>query len=325
MYRRLTPISMVLAVAVGVRVAAADPPPAGDAARSLDSLEQALDRAVARVSRASVQVAQRGSSTRGYLLAGYGVLFVVPPRALPVAARSAADTEAARALQQATRGLEAVLQRADDPGLRLRIQASLAALRAAQGDPSSGSVARERAREAQMQAVERQMQSQMEALQREAERSQAETERAMEQMGRELRSRLRPRPAVEAVPPLEPAASAPPESVEAPEAPAPPAPPWSFWFEFEEESASPSPDRLVRDVGAAVAEVFEARGASLRPVKGEEYLAAAVDFFPRGAFAPRTRPQRTLLVRVKKQDLLARQAGRLTPEELRRRVEFLEY
>ena len=54
-------------------------------------------------------------------------------------------------------------------------------------------------------------------------------------------------------------------------------------------------------------------------------LVVVVDFLPRSAFATRTRPARTLVVRVRKRELDARAAGQLAAEDLRQRIEYSEY
>jgi hypothetical protein len=60
----------------------------------------------------------------------------------------------------------------------------------------------------------------------------------------------------------------------------------------------------------------------LRP---EEFVVVVVDFLPRGAFATRTRPARTLTVRVRKGELDALAAGQIVSDELRKRIEYSEY
>ncbi len=82
---------------------------------------------------------------------------------------------------------------------------------------------------------------------------------------------------------------------------------------------------MVTDVRGAVVNVLESRGAEFRPLRPEESLAVAVDFYSRGAFLPRDRPERTLVIRVRKQDLMDRRAGKITSDEFRRRIETQEY
>jgi hypothetical protein len=109
-----------------------------------------------------------------------------------------------------------------------------------------------------------------------------------------------------------------------PPVPPPPIPPWRFWSESEEPEEPRSPERLVLDVRSAVTDVLEAQGPPLR-LEPEEFVVVVVDFLPRSAFATRTRPARTLVVRVKKRELDARAAGQLASDELRRRIEYSEY
>jgi len=82
---------------------------------------------------------------------------------------------------------------------------------------------------------------------------------------------------------------------------------------------------VIRDVRAAVTDVLEAHGARLQAIPPEEFVAVAVDFFSRAPFNPWQRPTRTLVVRVQKKELDERQAGRLSPDEFRKRVEYVEY
>jgi len=51
----------------------------------------------------------------------------------------------------------------------------------------------------------------------------------------------------------------------------------------------------------------------------------AVDFLPGGAFVMHARPSKTLVVRARRKDLEERARGRLSPEELRKRIETVEY
>jgi hypothetical protein len=104
-----------------------------------------------------------------------------------------------------------------------------------------------------------------------------------------------------------------------------PAPPWRFWFETDVSEEERSPERIVGDVRAAVTGALEADGVRLRFLGPEEFVAVAVDFVPAGVFTHDTRPERTLVVRVRKKELEQRRAGAIAPEELRRRIEYVEY
>jgi hypothetical protein len=101
-------------------------------------------------------------------------------------------------------------------------------------------------------------------------------------------------------------------------------PPWRFWFDSEEQEEPRSPEIVVRDVRSAVTDVLENHGPPLR-LSPEEFVVVVVDFLPRSAFATRTRPARTLVVRVRKGELEDRAAGKLASDELRRRIEYSEY
>jgi len=137
-----------------------------------------------------------------------------------------------------------------------------------------------------------------------------------------------PAPATPAAPGVPPVAAAAPVTAPAPAAPpAPPAPPWRFWFRGEEETDRRTPERVMTDVRQAIVEALEAHGHVLAVVRPQELVTVAVDFTtPIFAIeAERPRPERTLVLRVRKKDLDERAAGRLAAEELRRRVEVLEY
>jgi hypothetical protein len=54
-------------------------------------------------------------------------------------------------------------------------------------------------------------------------------------------------------------------------------------------------------------------------------VAVAVDFEPAGLFAPSARPEKTLVVRARVRDLDSCSRGAIAPEELRRRIEVIEY
>ena len=81
------------------------------------------------------------------------------------------------------------------------------------------------------------------------------------------------------------------------------------------------------DVQSAVTAALEATGPTLRTVSGDESVLVAVDFLPNHGFdlEEPSRPLRSLVVKVKKRDLSERAAGKITPEELRRRIEYTQY
>jgi hypothetical protein len=213
------------------------------------------------------------------------------------------------------------------------IDKALADLRAQQrqieGEIQSHQDGRTRTREARQRELKA-LEAQVEALQREAERTRQEAERALEQAVREVQFRLAPMPAtapaseVAAAAPAPPAAPRPPAIPPAP--PSPPAPPWRFWFDTGEGEDARTPEKIVSDVRTAVTQVLETQGARLKAVRPDEFVTVAVDFVPQwGFFDEGVRPQKTLIIRVRKKELEDRAAGKLPAEELRKRIEYVEY
>jgi hypothetical protein len=275
---------------------------AGSPRADLERFEWELDRAVRKVSRPSAAPILGGAEAcRGYHISGYGALFVLAPRALPVHHRSAHESPPPAAVA------------ATPPALRARLE------RAARG--KTGTPADKEAAE-DLLALE----AQVAALQRAAETAREEAEAAIEETTRELHRRLTaPTLGIPEMPP--PPASPPAPSsptTAAGQLPPPPIPPWRFWFESEEPEEAKSPERMVLDVRSAVTDVLETQGPPLR-LDPEEFVVVVVDFLPRSAFATRTRPARTLVVRVRKRELDARAAGQLAADELRKRIEYSEY
>jgi hypothetical protein len=170
----------------------------------------------------------------------------------------------------------------------------------------------------------RAMQAQVEALQREAEAAQLEAERALENVERNLRVRVRAPAPPEA--PEPPAAPEPPSSADAPDVVFPP-PPWRFWFGTGEPSDTRPPERVIADVQDAVTAALEDVGSSLRTIPADETILVAVDFLPNRGFEldEPAGPARSLIVKVKKRDLNERSAGKISAEELRRRIEYTQY
>lgn len=298
--RRLVAVFLLLPLA-----AAADD--AGPSRADLERFEWALDRAVRKVSRPSAAPILGGAEAcRGYHINGYGALFVLAPRALPVRQRSARESPPRLGADPAPPALRARLARVEAQRRRVRDRG------------------KESERE-QLLALE----AQVAALQRAAETAREEAELAMEETTRELHRRLIsptlgvPAPAVPgepvSAPPVPPASPVQPVQI-----PPPPLPPWRFWFDSEEPEEPRSPERVVLDVRSAVTDVLESQGPPLR-LGPDEFVAVVVDFLPSSAFATRTRPARTLVVRVRKKELEERAAGRLASEELRKRIEYSEY
>jgi hypothetical protein len=115
------------AALVGLMGLGASPP--ADLRTDLEAIGLALDRAVLQVSRPS-RTAPRGMA-RGYRLEGFGAMFVVAPRALPVPppASTPEEREIAQALSLAAQELEQRLPRVLSDDVRLQLQQSLKAMR----------------------------------------------------------------------------------------------------------------------------------------------------------------------------------------------------
>jgi len=224
----------------------------------MDGFAAALDAAVRRVSRPSLALLAGREGARGYRLPGFGVLFVLSPRALPSPSqRSIAEHEAARSLDDAIRHLEQGLRTASSAEVRAQMEKNLQALRQTRAElrgtardrsatvvmlPPPGAVL---AGEEMMAAgpppledlqreLETQMFEQMHALQ-EAEQSRGEQEREMarrmaEQV-RELQARMEAvrrdveRARIEAERQVEMRLGVPPAATVTPVAPVAPAPP----------------------------------------------------------------------------------------------------
>ena len=281
------------------------------AREALEALEASLDRAVGQVSRpAPGIVLGRAESARGYHLPGYGAVFVLAPRALPRG------------------GSTYALQPRVAPGGRARPQFEARVERDGGPLPAAG----ENPEIDEVLVIEQQVLE----FQHEAEEARQTAELEFERLTRDLRNRLAvppagPRPAAPVVAPgtgASPISPAPPPSALAlppgVEGPLPP-PPWRFWFLTDGPRDDRAPDTIVADVRAAVIATLASDGARLRGLATEEFVAVAIDFVPVGVFVSQARPARTMLIRVRKQDLDARQAGKLTAEELRSRVEVSEY
>lgn len=185
--------------------------------------------------------------------------------------------------------------------------------------PSRGRRRTVDSREHEMRMIE----AQVEAFGREAARSRQEAERALAELEREIRSRLRREPSasVASLPATAPEAPSPPA---APAPPAPPAP-WAYWFETEGHDDPRPAGEILESVRVAVVAVLEAEGPSLTVLRPEDLLVTAVDFVSGRPFAPGARPERTLVVRARKKDLDERRAGKISAEELRRRIDSAEY
>ena len=290
------------------------------ARQDVEALERALDGAVRQVSRASVaHPLGVGEACRSYVLKGYGVVFVLSPRVLPsrgtipLPVREFEADEAA--LSAGIRAMEEGLKHVSSPEIRAQMQRRMEALRRMQQAPrpSTRGARIERPQDKEIRALEEQAL----VMEREADEARQDAERALEDVRREVQSRLIPPPAA---PAPSSARDAGPEPDEAP-----PPPPWHFWFDRDEEPAGRAPEAVIQDVRAAVTNVLETHGGRVRAVPPEEFVVVAVDFVPRGRFGAWGRPERTLVIRVRKKELEDRLGGRLASAELRKKIEYVEY
>jgi hypothetical protein len=324
---------LALLVAALLSVAAAPPPDGADVRQDLESLERTLDGAVRQVSRASApHVLAGGDSCRSYILKGYGAFFVLSPRLLPTRRMlrlNAPFQITDQGLDRIVKAMEDDLRRAQTAELRVHIQGQIDAVKRIQArfraqmqqermpppppaqprSPEARSPSTAPGAPPDIRAQIQQMEQQAEEMAWEAERLRQEGERRIEEMTGGSDTRV---------------VSAGPADPGSPAAAGPPVMARRFWIETEEDAARP-PELVIRDVRTAVTNALEARGADLRHVRPEESVVVAVDFYPHGAFGPREEPEHTLVVRVKKSDLLERRAGKLSPEELRQRIEYVEY
>jgi hypothetical protein len=188
--------------------------------------------------------------------------------------------------------------------------------------PSAPGTRSESPEEKQIRAIEQQAV----AMEHEADQARRDAERALDEFRREVQAQLGPSPvpappSAPAVPvaPVAPAAALEPDDV------LPPPPPWRSWFDSDDEPGGRAPEAVIRDVRAAVTNALEAQGGRVRGVPSDEFVVVAVDFVARGSFAGWGRPERTLVVKVRKRELEERLAGRLPSDELRKRIEYVEY
>jgi hypothetical protein len=328
-------------------------------------MEAYLDQSVEEVSRPNAGFVLAGALTcRGYLLKGYGVVFVLPPRRLPSPAMMVGRRRPGRGAITWSGGGVVMVQ----DGTRRRVGL-------------------------------RELEAQVEAFQREALEQWEEFDRAF----LEVQSRLaaaeagvlpllhpalpppvRPvaspqpaRAAAASAPPSAPALTALPEPPVAPEppsvpepvdrvdqalaSPTPPSPPsapavaapsapaapatpsvparppagplapagapWRYWVEDSgDDREARTPERVVADTREAVVRALEEHSGLLTSLGPDETVTVVVDFVAGTPFLEEdARPARSLTLRVRKRDLDARRAGSLAAEELRSRVEAAEY
>jgi hypothetical protein len=269
-------------------------------------MEAILDKVVRKVSEPSAApfLGVTGAS-HAYRLAGYGALFVVPPRALPRRGRVVIVRKVG------PEGLVGEWSQDMAPGSAAGgvMEGAVSELRSEQNqiDEEIQVLNRSHARgtrEKELRAIE----EKVKALQKEAQRTRQDAERALEKAMQEAMRELQIRAATEGTAAVAPPPPLPPVAALAPPTPLPPAPPWRFWFNSDEREDPRPPARVVADVKGALAQALEAHGARLRSVRPEEFVAVAVDFVSAWGLDDEDRTERTLIVRVRKKDLEERQA-----------------
>jgi hypothetical protein len=270
---------------------------------ALEALEAQLDRAVDRVSLPRVAGLLARDAARGYRLPGYGIVFVLTPRALPGDGRSVL--------------VHVTPRRHTGP----RAQPS------APDDESPQEI----------ETLERHVI----ILQNETEQARRAAEQDMERIVRDVRMRfIGPGETLDlaqasgeappTAPPVNAAAAtvgaAHDETLPVPvEAPPPPPPPWKYWFESGATRDERTPQAMVADIREALIEAFESHPARVPGLRPEEYVTVAVDFELPDPFVAHARPERTLVVRARVADIEARARATIGPDEFRRRLEVIEY
>jgi hypothetical protein len=284
----------------------------------IEQLEVQLDEAVAKVSRASVGiVVGRAEGSRGYHLPGIGAVFVLAPRALPRArgvlvwSQEVAPGAVIQLEEPAPAAAAPVGAGAPPPPERRRIRF--------RSGPHAAPLDPDQAR----QLAE--LEAQVAAFQKEAEEARLVAEKELERLTFDVQVMLGP-PQAGAAPSAEPSVA--PRAIRGATPPRPPAtpppPPWHFWFEPRESRDARDPDQVVADVRTAVVATLEASGGQMTGLAPDEHVAVAVDFVAGGPFG-HDRPAKTLVVRARRKDLDERARGKLSAEELRKRMEIVEY
>ena len=302
--RHASLVGAALLVALALEAGAEEPKKDRSAARreGIEALEAQLSRAVDRVSLPhAARLLGRVESARGYRLPGYGVVFVLAPRTLPGGG-----------------GHVYVLGGGSPKHRRVRVETRGTGERE-EGIPPDD-----------VEIFERQVL----VLQRETEAARRAAEEEMERIVQDVRVRVTPPSAMHVevreapeppAPPPPPGAPSSPSPPEAPEAPLPPAPPWKFWFESGTSHEERTPEAVMADVRAALVDALAAPGGPVAGLAGDERVTVTVDFVPGGLFAAQARPEKTLVLSARVRDVNARVRGAITVEELRKRVEVIEY
>ncbi|MET0555745.1 MAG: hypothetical protein ABW221_22085 [Vicinamibacteria bacterium] len=132
--RRMLASGVVLPAALGLLSVAAAA--ASDVRTDLETLGLALDSAVFRVSRPARLGALPRGVARGYRIAGFGAMFVLSPRTLPVPKRlpTAAERDASRVRSAAAAAFDQQLSEAASPEARQQLRQDVRAQRRAEMD-----------------------------------------------------------------------------------------------------------------------------------------------------------------------------------------------
>ena len=273
-----------------------------------DKMERALAKAVGSVSRpAAVPGAGAADLVRGYRMRGVGAWFVVSPRSFPERSvgRGRQDPDllsADSALADAIRRLESGVSEAESEQDKATFLGNIEQLQDKRRDLRARAQAAAERERALTSIQERAL-----AMHQAAEEARREAEKTLtlleQRFGRRLEAGTAPeRSAAEALPPL---------------------PPWRIWIQSTMPEETRSPDIVLQDVRHAILTTIEREGASL-PLSGSEMIAVAVDFFRPTVSCPAP-PARTLVMRVPKRVLDARQAGEIDDAALRKEIEVQEY
>jgi hypothetical protein len=265
---------------------------------ALTSFERRLEDAVGRVSVPYAGILLgRVHASRGYRLPGYGVLFVLTPRSLP----------------------------GEDPVVVMRHHTGRDETGAHVVPPGPYAGGEAYWAPENVEELERKVL----VLQHQAETRRRAAEEDMDRIVEDVRVRLERdeehAPAHEEHDDVRVRVDSTASRDEAPLVEESREPPWKFWLRVETDEERRSPDRIVEDVRSAVVGALDARAGAAAGLSGEEFVTVAVDFVPGDLFASHREPSRTLIVRARQRDLEAHAQGKMAFEELRDRVEVIEY
>jgi hypothetical protein len=279
-------------------------PPPVDPRSELAWVKEVLYENVERVSRTSaIHLMGMGETCRAYHVKGLGAFFVLAPRALPV--RGGTQILSFESGPLLPEGLS------DERALEIRAERQAA--REVRKDVAKA--------EKEIRAIEEQARE----FQKEAQRAHEEADRLFEAQLQELQKIHGNKEGVSTSMPmaLPPGTPPGPPAVHIP--PPPPGPPWEGWFIGEERSDPRPAQAIVRDVENAVTLALEASAEHLTILAPDELVIVAVDFYPQGPFGLPVSPVRTVVVRAKKKDLTEGSSGKISAEELQKRIEYIQY